>query len=260
MRSRLRLSAALLLVTVLPAAAADTPEALLGRMKTWLEPKQTSTRQLTMTVRTGAEAVEWTAAQARGSRDGSTFALTVLLAPPDLRGTALLIEERAGQPNREWLYLPYLRRGREVLPVDEFESFLNTEFTYADLGFVNLRERTLKLLGPDTVDGVAAIKVQETPTDRRTFSRIVTWLVPASGQPVKREYYDVADRLWKVETFQDVAAIHEVPTVQRVRMEDVQAGYGSEYRASKIAYGIIIPPELFDPAQLSKAADSPVWK
>jgi len=260
MRGRLRFSVCLLLLTSLPAAAAESPQVLLQRMKAWLEPNQPGTRQLTMLVRSGAESVEWTAAQARGSRDGGRFALTVLLAPPDLRGTALLVEERDGKPNREWLYLPYLRRVREVLPADEFEAFLNTEFTYADLGFVGLRERTLKLLGPDTVDGVAAVKVQETPKDQRPFRRIVTWLVPATGQPLKREYYDVADRLWKVETFQDVADIHGVPTPQRVRMEDVQTGFGSEYRATRIAYGVTLPPALFDPAQLSKAADSPAWK
>jgi hypothetical protein len=33
-------------------------------------------------------------------------------------------------------------------------------------------------------------------------------------------------------------------------MEDVQTGYGSEYRATQIAYVVTIPKELFDPGQL----------
>jgi hypothetical protein len=254
------LACSLLLMIVQPARAADSPTVLLQRMKSWLEPEQASTRQLAMSIRSGAETAQWTAGQARGSVDGARYALTVLLSPPDLRGTALLVREQSNGAAREWLYLPYLRRVREVLPVDEFQSFLNTELTYADVGFVDIANRAVSAAGTDSLNGVAAVKVQEVPKDKRTFSRIVTWLVPATGQPLKREYYDPADRLWKTETFENVADIHGVPTAQRVRIEDVQTGYGSEYRAGEIAYGLSIPKELFDPAQLSKAADSPLWK
>ena len=260
MRSPLPLAIPLLVLTALPAAAADSPQALLTRMKTWLEPKQANTRHLDMTIRSGSESASWTAAQARGSADGGNYVMTVLLGPADVRGTAVLIKETPGKPTLEWIYLPSLRRVRSILPVNEFDSFLNTEFTYADFGFVNVAGRSLKALGPTTVNGVAGVQVEETPTDRRTFTRIVTSLVPDSGQPLKREFYDVANRLWKVETFENVAEIHGVPTVQRVRMEDVQTGYGSEYRASQIAYGITIPTELFDPGQLPRASDSPLWK
>jgi len=260
MRSHLSLALPLLVLTALPAGAADAPQALLQRMKTWLEPKQTSTRQLAMTIRSGKESAQWTAAQARGSLDGANYVLTVLLGPADVRGTASLIKEEPGKPTLEWVYLPALRRVREILPVDEFDAFLDTEFTYADFGFVNVGDRALKTLGPADINGVAGVQVQETPTDQRTFTSIVTSLIPATGQPLKREYYGPAKRLWKVETFENVAEIHGVPTVQRVRMEDVQTGYGSEYRASEIAYGVTIPKELLDPGQLPRAADSPLWK
>jgi hypothetical protein len=252
-----------ILVGALRASAADTPkpEVLLQQMKAWLEPARSSTRRLAVTVRSApGNVVEWQAGQARGQLDGASYVLTVLLEPADLRGTALLIRAEPGKPDSEWLYLPYLRRVRRVLPVNEFESFLNTEFTYADMGFVDLQNRKLKLLGEQPLDGTAAYQVQETPADARTFSRIVDWIDKASKRPLKREYYDVANRLWKVETFDNVAAVHDAPTAQRVRMEDVQTGYGSEYRVGQLGYDVQIPKELFDWQQLAKAADSPVWK
>ena len=250
-------------LTAHSAAGAEgpRPEALLQQMKAWLEPARSSTRTLVMTVRSApGDAVEWKAGQARGTVDGSNFALTVLLEPADVRGTAVLIEEHHGKPNSEWLYLPYLRRVRRVLPVDEFESFLNTEFTDSDMGFVNLQNRKLTLLGSETVDGIETYKLQEVPDDQRTFKRIVTWLTKDSQRPLKREYYDVADRLWKVEAFQDVATVHDVPTAQRVRMEDVQTGYGSEYRVKDLGYDVLVPKQLFDWQQLPQAADHAVWK
>jgi len=251
-----RLLMLVLLLAAAPVRAADTPAVLLQRLKAWLEPAAPSTRRLALTVRSGGEAVTWTAAQARGPIDGGRAVLTVLLEPKELRGTALLIREAAGKPVEEWLYLPSLRRVRKVMPVDEFESFFNTEFTYADLGFVGLAGRKVTAL-PAPKEPAGAAQIQETPTDTATFARIVTTLIPATGQPLKREYFDAANRLWKVETFEEVATIHDVPTAQRVRMEDVQTGFGTEYRATDIAVGLPLPKALFDPAQLPKAADNP---
>jgi hypothetical protein len=262
MRQIAALTAVLASFTVTSAALADPPkpEILLQEMKAALEPSKPSIRQLSMTVRSAGEAVQWKAAQARAQVDGANVVLTVLLEPADVRGTAVLMREEPGQPTSEWLYLPMLRRIRRIVPVDEFESFLNTEFTYADMGFVNVQNRKVKLLGEESLNGIAAYKLQETPDDQRTFSRIVTWLGKATQQPLKREYYDAANRLWKVETFDDVAVIHDLPTAQHVHIEDVQTGYSSEYRITRVDYDASIPKELFDWQQLSTAAQSPLWK
>lgn len=243
------------------AADAPTPQSLLQQMKAWLEPAAPSTRRLIVDVRsTPGGSVQWQAGQARGAVGDSRFVLTVLLAPADVRGVALLIREEPGKPNSQWIYLPELRRVRRMLPADEFESFLNTEFTISDMGFVNVADRAATVLGSEAVNGRDAFKLQEVPRDQRTFKRLVTWLAKDTGQPLKREYYDVADRLWKVESFEDVATIHDVPTAQRVRIEDVQANFGSEYRVKDLAYGLPVPRELFDWQQLPTAADHPAWK
>lgn len=253
------------LVTAVLAApalfAAEPPEAVLQRMKRWLEPDKASTRRLTMTVQSGTQVAVWKAGQARAALGGSNWVLTVLLEPKDLRGIALLIQERADQPANEWLYLPYLRRVRRVLPVDEFESFLSTEFTHSDLGFVNTRDRTVAVLtSVETPSGLSAVKIEEVPRDQRTFSRIVSWIAPDSGRPFKRECYDVGGKLWKVLTFDEVVPIDGVPTAERVRVGDVQSGFSSEYRVAQVRYGVTLPAALFDPARLAKAADSTVWK
>ncbi len=262
MRRTILLAIVFVSFTVMPAAAADAPkpETLLQELKAWLEPAKPSRRELTMRVRSGGDAVQWKAVQAREQVDGVNSILTVLVDPPDVRGTASLVREEPGKPTTEWLYLPTLRRVRRMVPVDEFEPFLNTDFSYADFGFLNLQNRKVKVLGEEPCNGVAAYKLQETPNDQRLYSRIVTWVSKTTQQPLKREYYDVADRLWKVETFDDVSVIHDVPTALHVRIEDVQTGYSSEYHIDSVDYDASLPKDLFDWQQLPNAAASAASK
>ncbi|NOT55512.1 MAG: outer membrane lipoprotein-sorting protein [Deltaproteobacteria bacterium] len=78
--------------------------------------------------------------------------------------------------------------------------------------------------------------------------------------PLKREYYDPAGALWKVETFEKITVIDGIPTLLLVRMADVRAGFTSELRVSEVRYNTDLPDSLFDPTQLAGAADADVWR
>ena len=152
---------------------------MVERMKAALEPDRSSTRDIVMVTHTGGESAQWAARQARKTLKDGNRMLTVLLAPPDVKGIALLIQERRNENgDRQWLYLPYLRRVREILPLGTFETFLGTDFTTADLGFVDLRQRTFSLLGEEKLGNVQTYKVQEVLKDPRYYSRVVTGLRP----------------------------------------------------------------------------------
>ena len=45
-----------------------------------------------------------------------------------------------------WMYLPALDRVRQIVPVETYQRFFDTDFTYADLGFVSRRGQ-YRLLG-----------------------------------------------------------------------------------------------------------------
>src|SRR5438445_726969 len=68
-----------------------------------------------------------------------------------------------------------------------------------------------------------------------------------------------AKRLWKVERWGGTSAVDGVPTVLRVSMEDLQAKTRTDIDVSAVRYDVPVPEVLLDPAQLSKAASSPLW-
>jgi hypothetical protein len=261
MRSSLIATTACILLTLSPAAAAPpNAQTLAQRMKAALEPDRSSLRTIVTVLRSGGETVQWTARQARKKLPDGNRQLTVLLEPADVKGIALLIWEHKDQAaDAQWLYLPALRRVRQILPLGTFESFLGTDFTTSDLGFVDLRHRTFSFLGKDKIGDTPVDKIQEALNDPRYYSRIVTWIATDSMLPLRRDYYDVANRLWKTETFEDVKTIDGVPTPLRIVMEDKQEGSSTELEVSHVRYDAQIPDDLFDPRRLPVVVNHPVW-
>jgi Outer membrane lipoprotein-sorting protein len=254
------------LVGVIAAASpvmAGPPDAqtIIQRMKAVLEPERPSTRKIVLAMLAAdGSTTEWTARQARKRLPDGSRILTVILEPDDVRGVGLLIREHKDHPDEQWMYLPLIRRVRKMAPVGAYESFLGTDFTLADLGFVNLRDRKFSLLGEETFAERPAYKVQEVLAGRQYYySRIVSWIAKDTMLPLRRDYYDVANELWKTELYQDAAVINGVPTVLRIHMEDKQQNTSTELRVSEVQYDAAVPDDLFDAQHLPEASKHPLW-
>jgi Outer membrane lipoprotein-sorting protein len=144
--------------------------------------------------------------------------------------------------------------GAKADPVEGHQAFLSSDFTYADLGMVDLHS-SFKLLGEEQKNGVRAYKIEEVPRSNWYYSRIVDWVDASSSFPLERDFYDPSNTLWKVETFEQVTAIDGVPTVLKRRMEDRQAGGNTVIDTSEVRYGADVPDSLFDSSRLPQAID-----
>jgi hypothetical protein len=250
-------------VAVASPVIAAPPDArtIIQHMKAALEPDRPSTRTIVLGIRAAdGSATEWTARQARKHLPDGNRILTVILEPDDVKGVGLLIREQKDHPDEQWMYLPVIRRVRKIVPVGAYESFLGTDFTLADLGFVNLRDRKFSLLGEETVAETPAYKVQEVMAGPHFYySRIVSWVAKDSMLPLERDYYDAANQLWKTELYQNTTVINGVPTVLRIRMDDRLQNTSTELRVSEVRYDAAIPDELFDAQTLPEASKHPLW-
>ncbi len=157
------------------------------------------------------------------------------------------------------MYLPVLRRVREIMPIGAYEDFLGTDFTYGDLDLVNLPDRKSQFLGMEKHAGMWAYKVQEIPQQPWYYSRIISWVAADSFLPLERDYYAPSKKLWRIERFGEIKRINGVPTPLGIRMEDLQGGSSSTIAVSDVCYDTNVPDTLFDPARLSEAVASPVW-
>ncbi len=253
-----------LMVAASPAVAQppSNVKAIVQKMKEAFEPVRPSVRTLTFTVSELGESQKFVAGQARKQlQDGKRMA-TVLLQPADLRGTAFLVSEPKDptKPTAVWIYVPAIRRVRKVLPIDAYEHFLGTDFTYADLGFVR-QHTNYRLLATEQHAGTKAYKVEEKlPADQYYYSRIVMWIAQNTMLPLERDYYDPTGMLWKREVFDSVTTIDDAPTVLHVQMTDLEVNSSTNMNVSQVQYDVQVPDALFEPQHLPQLADDPVWQ
>ena len=258
---RVTVAASLILASLTASARAADPDIgmLVREMKSALEPARPSIRKLTFRVSgESGETSQVIVGQVRGMVGTHRRILNLVLAPASLRGIAYLVEEGGAASDVQWLYLPAIGRVRKVVSPEAYAAFLNSDFTYADLGFVSTGAR-YRLLGTETHDGTRAFEIEGVPKETWYYGRTVTWLPADSRLPLERDLYDPAKQLWKVERWEQLSVVDGVPTALRVSMEDVQSKTRTDIDVSAVRYDVSPPEGLLDPAQLPKAAGSPLW-
>jgi len=262
---RVRTLIGALLVAAVPVAANALPpvSTVLQQMKEATDPPRASVRTMNITVDNLGEAQKFVARQARKQFADGKRMTTVVMDPADLRGIGYMVFEPKDQskPTIMWTYEPFIRRVRKIIAVDNYEHFLGTDFTYADLGFSFMRsKKNVRLVGVEPHAGTAAYKVEEKFSSSQMFySRIVTWIAQSTMLPLESDYYDPTGRLWKKETFDSVATINGMPTVMHVQMKDLEAGTSSDINLTEVQYDAALPDTLFDPDHLPKLSDSAEW-
>jgi hypothetical protein len=251
---------ALGIATAAPAAPPDAAT-ILSQMKQALEPPRSSLRRLDLTIHGDfGEATTIVLGQARKRVDGRNRILTVVLAPDDARGVALLIQEGDERVSDvQWAYVPFVRRVRKLTPLHDYDAFLGSDFANADLGFADVRSKST-VLGTDEINGKKAYKVETVPDDAWYYKRIVTWVDQSSMLPIQRELYGPDDDPWKLQKFENVTKINGTPTALTVTMLDQETKSRSAIKTSALTYDVKdLPDDLFDPQRLMKAIDAPVW-
>jgi hypothetical protein len=253
-----------LVTTFLLAASAFAAEpdvaTIVKKMKQGLQGSDNAIRLSTLKVNSnGATTAEWNLAQANGTANGARWMLTVVMAPPGAKGMAFLDRQKAHQTSTlKYAYLPATKRVMEFNPVQGYDSFFGTDFTYQDLGFVALGGGGEKLIGTETHEGKQVYKLEDHPIDSPYYSKVVSYVLTDTILPVERDFYDRAGRLFKTERC-TVDTANGAPTITKIVMNNVNSGGSSELDVTKVITNKQPPAGLFDPQHLAEVAVHPFW-
>jgi Outer membrane lipoprotein-sorting protein len=249
-----------LVLAVVPAHAGNALS-IIKKTKAALEPNRSSVAAITVHVYQGStQLAQWTGAQARTNIHGSKYMLTVFLTPAEAHGMAMLSFEKTGQRPEMWLFMPAANRVQKLTPVALYAPFFGTDFTYADLGFMNLRQN-YRYLGAAARDGIETYKIRGYPNaETYDSASFVAWIDQKTYLPLERDFFSYDKHPWRIQRYSEVRDIQGVPTVCRIEMIDKTANDRTEFDFRNVKYDVKIPEELFEPSNLSQVEAHPFWR
>ena len=152
--------------------------------------------------------------------------LIVFLYPMDIKDTKLLSYEQIGKDDKQWLYLPALKRVKRISSRNKSGSFMASEFSYEDIASQNYRNYSyIGKAEKVTRNGKSYLRVERIPKDTHSgYSRQVVYIDPKSYLAKSGEYYDRNGRLLKKVSFLKYRKIKGIDRIVKMKMENVQNG------------------------------------
>ena len=163
--------------------------------------------------------------------------------PSDVRGTVFLVAKKVDRDDDRWLYLPGLDLVRRISAGDKRTSFVGSHFFYEDVSgrHPQADEHTLVETTPEHY------VIESKPKDPGTveFDHYVTRIDRSTFLPMKTEYYDGRDRVYRVMEVLDVQEISGHPTATRSQISDPVNGGRTLMEFRYTEYEVGLPADIF---------------
>ncbi|HVN84710.1 MAG TPA: outer membrane lipoprotein-sorting protein [Candidatus Binatia bacterium] len=184
--------------------------------------------------------------------DDASRSLVFFQAPAEIKGTGLLQWTNAHKSDEQWLFLPELKRVRQIGGGSKRESFVGTDFSYEDLAIVSQivdwsdADAHAALVREDTVDGAPAAVIEFTPAAKDIgYGLIRTWLRRSDSIMLKYEFVDRKGAVAKTLTLTDIRAVGAIPTAFHMLMDNLQNGSHTAVDFSTVTYDSGLADDVF---------------
>jgi hypothetical protein len=265
MRTRRALVVAFLLVAVARAVlAAETARQILDRRKALDDTtRKWSDRQerLAMSIRDGRGGERQRALRLYERRLPGDERQTIVFfeSPAEVKGVGFLANTHKGRAGEQWLYLPELKRVRQITPRSRTESFVGTDLSYQDLDIIQEMsswsedDARSSLRGEETIDGVATHVIELLPQrDDIGYRKIVLWLGHDDLVPRRLEFFGEGSEPLKRIAQHDLYDVGAIPVARSVEVETPAKGSRTVIASSEAAFNVGLEDDLFSQRALER--------
>ena len=249
------------------SAADDGARALLDRVKQlnpttrkWTDRVQRM--HLTIVDRRGGEYQRDLEVLTKRYGDDASRSIMFFHAPPQVQGIGFLQWVAPQEPDRQWLYLPALKRTRQISGGARSESFAGTDFSYEDLAVMadvlewSDDKAHAVLVGSETIDGHASDVIELTPTAAAevSYAKVRLWLGRDDQVVRKYEFVDDRGQLAKTLLLTDVRDVAGIPAAHHFEMRNERSGSHTAVELVDLRYNTGLDDEVFTQRRLEKGA------
>lgn len=190
--------------------------------------------KLTSTSKDGKvkEQVLSSAAKKVNGRDAS---IAKFSKPDAVSGVAVLtVAGENGAGDDIAMYLPKLRRVRKVAKSERGKSFMDTDFSYADLGSSAANDDKVKKLADAKVEGRDTFVLTGPGDEESAYGEVTVWVDKETYVPMKVEYKDKDGKPFKVYRTLKLKKFKDRVLAAESTMENLQTGSSTKVEILKV--------------------------
>jgi outer membrane lipoprotein-sorting protein len=179
--------------------------------------------------------------------EGESKSVAYFLSPSDVKGTAFLVWEHADKANDVFIYLPALKKIRRIASEQKNQSFMGSDFSYADMENDDVDDADHRILSEEELDGRLCWVIESIskPDSDSEYGKLVSWVDKIDFIPYKVEFYDKKERLYKLMLVLRTGPVGDEILPLHFSMENVQKNHKTEISLDKIELGQEISDKEF---------------
>jgi len=235
----------------------DHVKSLNATTRKWTD--RTQRLRLKIVDRRGNERVRELEVYMKKYPEDASRSILFFQTPAEIKGTGFLQWANAHKGDEQWLFLPELKRVRQISGGSKRESFVGTDFSYEDLAIVSEildwsdADAQTNLLRDETVDGGATAVIEFTPTGKDiAYGRVRIALRRADLVVLRYEFVDKKGEVAKVLTVSDIRPVGAIPTAFHMEMQNVQSGSHTSVDFSSVTYDSGLADDVFTQRTLER--------
>ena len=166
--------------------------------------------------------------------EGKNHALARFSAPAGVAGVAVLTIAGDASGDDVSLYLPKLKRVRKVAKSDRGKAFMDTDFSYADIGSNGARDEDTKRLEDGKIEGRDCYVLEGKGDDSSPYGSVKMFIDKQTWVPMQVEYADKAGKPLKRYTTSKLKQFKDRVLAAESLMENLQAGTKTQMSIIKL--------------------------
>lgn len=198
-----------------------------------------------------------------------TRTLSQFESPVDIRGTSYLNFDW-DDPDRDddsWLYLPALQRVKRIASSDTSDSFLGSDFTYADINGIEIDWFDFRFVNEsETIDGVDTWVIEASPKpefkekaeDATGYSKLQSWIRKDNFVQIRGQAWELRGNRIKYFTSSDIEEIEGIWTIGRLQAVTTRNGrreHSSVLQLNEVEYNENVDDEMFSTEFMQRGLD-----
>ncbi len=198
-----------------------------------------------------------------------TKTLSLFESPADIRGTAYLNFDwnDASRDDDSWLYLPALQRVKRIATSDTSDSFMGSDFTFADINGYEIDWFDYSFINEsEVIDGHEVWVIEATPkpefkerAEQATgYYKMQTWIRKDIFVQVRGQAWELKGNRIKYFNSSELELIDDIWTTKRLQVISTRNGrqeHASVLQINSIQYNTEIDDDTFSTESMQRGLD-----